>query len=274
MAITLAPLSHKPNGPHDAFIRATSAISVRRASLADLNAMLDIGLAAMPLDPQWNWRFPNRHCFPEDHRKFTRSVYRDFLENKSGNWLVMLAEITGQDSLTSAVPVAFAVWNLTNLANTNQNSHAASINGAYATLSMKRPSLNNLQGTNTQPCIYQPATATRRDANEQRLTAWKEWTSKARSVLFDAPLGRQYFQLQILATHPDFQRQGAGSALCDWGLRISQLTGLVVSVFASPMGRLLYGRLGFTTVGSVRIGAQGETEHVILTAMVYLPCTA
>src|ERR1700712_5025177 len=91
-------------------------ISIRPASLADLDAMLDIGLAAMPLDPQWNWRFPHRFEFPDDHRKFTRNVYRSFLENKSGNWAVMLAEVAEEDSI---MPAAFAVWNLSNFATEN-----------------------------------------------------------------------------------------------------------------------------------------------------------
>jgi predicted N-acetyltransferase YhbS len=114
----------------------------------------------------------------------------------------------------------------------------------------------------------------RRDANEQRIKAWVESMPKAKTKFFDMPFGEQYFQLQILATHPKFQRQGAGSALCAWGLRISELTGLAVCVFASPMGRLLYSHLGFTKVGRVRIGAPGEMEHVVVAAMVYLPGAA
>ena len=114
----------------------------------------------------------------------------------------------------------------------------------------------------------------RRDANEQRMKAWVESMPKAKVKYFDVPFGQQYFQLQILATHPKFQRQGAGSALCAWGLRISQLTGLAVCVFASPMGRLLYSHLGFTKLGHVGIGAQGEREHIVVAAMVYFPRTA
>ena len=130
--------------------------------------------------------------------------------------------------------------------------------------------MNKSSDANSQPYLRLHPTAPRRDTNEQRMKAWVESMTKAKAKFFDVPLSHQYLQLQILATHPDFQRQGAGSALCDWGLQVSQLTGLAVSVFASPMGRLLYGHLGFRQVGSVKIKAQGEKEYVIVAAMVYL----
>jgi hypothetical protein len=86
---------------------------LRLASLTDLEIILEIGLAAMPLDPQWNWRFQHRSIFPDDHRKFTREIYRNFLENRSGNWVVLLAEMLNHES-GFYHPVAFAVWNLSN----------------------------------------------------------------------------------------------------------------------------------------------------------------
>ena len=117
-AISAFPLQ-KSDDSH--LVASTSpVVSIRRASLADLDAMLDIGLAAMPLDPQWNWRFPHRLDFPEDHRKYTQSIYRDFLENKSGNWVVVLAEIAVQDNPGSVSPAAFAVWNLASLGSSKQ----------------------------------------------------------------------------------------------------------------------------------------------------------
>lgn len=88
------------------------AISVRQAGLADLDAMVSIGLKAMPMDPQWNWRFEHRDRFPVDYETNTRDIYRGFLKNLPGNWLVLIAEkpVNGKPR-----PVAFAVWNVANL---------------------------------------------------------------------------------------------------------------------------------------------------------------
>lgn len=263
-AVSASPLQKSDHSDDNLVASANPVVSIRPAGLADLDAMLEIGLAAMPLDPQWNWRFPHRSAFPEDHRKFTRSTYRDFLENKSGNWVVMLAEIAVRGEPGSVSPAAFAVWNLASLASSKQY-------GAYRNQIYTRASLDGFSDAKPQLGLRPPPTALRRDASEERIRAWVESMPKAKAKFFDTHFSHQYFQLQILATHPNFQRQGAGSALCAWGLGISKITGLAVAVFASPMGRLLYSHLGFTKVGRVRISAQGEKEHVIVAAMVYLP---
>jgi hypothetical protein len=91
------------------------ALSVRRAGLADLDAMVNIGLNAMPMDPQWNWRFEHRHHFPDDYERCTSDIYRGFLENRLGNWCVLLAEKPVGGIHGVLQPVAFAVWNVGNL---------------------------------------------------------------------------------------------------------------------------------------------------------------
>lgn len=77
----------------------------------DLEVMLDIGLSAMPMDPQWNWRFPHRRQFPEDTRHFTRQKYREFLEDKTGRWQVMVADDKSENDV-SLVTVAMAIWDV------------------------------------------------------------------------------------------------------------------------------------------------------------------
>jgi hypothetical protein len=100
---------------HTAASFATEAIApqltVRRASITDLEVMLDIGISAMPMDPQWNWRFPHRLQFPEDTRHFTRQKYREFLEDKTGRWQVMLADGVSENG-ASNVTMAMAVWDV------------------------------------------------------------------------------------------------------------------------------------------------------------------
>ena len=78
--------------------------------------MVSNGLEAKPIDPQRNWRFEHRDRFPDDYARGTRKIYRDFLENRLGNWYVLLAEKPDDDGIHGLLqPVAFAVWNVGNL---------------------------------------------------------------------------------------------------------------------------------------------------------------
>jgi hypothetical protein len=90
-----------------------SPILVRQAQISDVDDMTAIGLAAMPMDPQWNWRFPLQREFPQDTYHFTRSKYLEFLENHDGSWRVIVAEYKPGEQETG-IPIAFAVWNVEN----------------------------------------------------------------------------------------------------------------------------------------------------------------
>jgi predicted acetyltransferase len=103
------------------------------------------------------------------------------------------------------------------------------------------------------------------------MKAWNEICAQSKYTLFDQNFGRHYVQLQILATHPQYHRLGAGTALCNWGLKMSRLEKVVVAVFASPMGRKLYSCLGFQPISNVVIQAPGEEEHISIQAMIYQP---
>ena len=95
--------------------------------------------------------------------------------------------------------------------------------------------------------------------------------AKARKSLFDDYYGNRHFQLQVLATSPKFQRIGAGSMLCKWGIELAERTGMSISVFASPMGRKVYAKLGFCRVRDVIVQAETEDQRIVLTAMAYEP---
>lgn len=83
--------------------------------------------------------------------------------------------------------------------------------------------------------------------------------------------------LALLATHPDYERRGAGSKLLHWAFQQADRVGLACHVEASAPGYPLYSRKGFVdALGSGRshigfdvgrfTGIDGEC--VDLTAMV------
>ena len=51
--------------------------------------------------------------------------------------------------------------------------------------------------------------------------------------------------LTIICTHPDYQRQGAATAMVRWGIQRAEELGIPLYLDASPAGRPVYERLGF-----------------------------
>ena len=91
---------------------AADTMSIRKADLSDLDAMVEVALVAMPMDPQWDYRFPHRKHYHEDTLKFTRERFKMFLENESGEWHVMVADLPSHENSTVLKVTAFAVWRL------------------------------------------------------------------------------------------------------------------------------------------------------------------
>ncbi len=87
--------------------------------------------------------------------------------------------------------------------------------------------------------------------------------------LFDAAYGDAQFFHLILDTHPGYRRRGAGTMLCEWGIARAKEQGKVVMLFATAMGAPLYGKLGFRTLGLVKVQVEGEEENLELKAMVW-----
>jgi predicted N-acetyltransferase YhbS len=101
------------------------------------------------------------------------------------------------------------------------------------------------------------------------MKAFAETLATSKKIIFDNLYGQNYFTLQVLATRPAWQRRGAGTMLCRWGIQISLWTGMAISVFASPMGQVLYSRLGFRPMSTVKLIVDGDSESVSVLAMSY-----
>ncbi|KAK4541566.1 hypothetical protein LTR36_007863 [Oleoguttula mirabilis] len=81
--------------------------------------------------------------------------------------------------------------------------------------------------------------------------------------------GRPYVYLHILATHPRHHRRGVGAMQLKWGFEKADELGLPVYLESSPMGRPLYARMGFETVGWLPMdakawGAQKDIPHALM----------
>jgi ribosomal protein S18 acetylase RimI-like enzyme len=84
---------------------------------------------------------------------------------------------------------------------------------------------------------------------------------------FDKTYGEKQWSLLTLATHPDYRKGGVGTALC-WGIQKAISDKLEpVTLFASPLGKRLYNKLGFKEVGVAHIQVPGEEEFLKLPGM-------
>jgi len=78
---------------------------------ADADSVTAIIVAAMPLDPQWDYRFPYRLKYPEDHYNYTRMLFEYFLDPTFDDWAVIVVEDSlGPDDELKIV--AFGVYNV------------------------------------------------------------------------------------------------------------------------------------------------------------------
>jgi hypothetical protein len=87
--------------------------TLRRALVSDIEAISNIALGSLPLDPQWPYRFPLASVYPEDHKKFTRIRYTEYFANQvQGVSYIMLAELPSNEDPSIKKPIAFAIWQL------------------------------------------------------------------------------------------------------------------------------------------------------------------
>jgi hypothetical protein len=84
---------------------------IRPATLADVDQVTDVFIESMPDDPCWNYRFPYRHEYPQDHREFHRDLIRRFISPEYADWAVMIVESSATPGEKSKV-ASFSVWNL------------------------------------------------------------------------------------------------------------------------------------------------------------------
>ncbi|KAL8791916.1 MAG: hypothetical protein Q9195_005492 [Heterodermia aff. obscurata] len=232
----------------DGSINLRGANSIRTATLSDLDNVVDVVRSAMPLDPQWNYRFEHGRQFPEDNVKYTRLLFENFIMPDYDDWHVMVAESPGEEPSHQSKIVAFAVWDV-----------------SYRN---KRKNGRGYVPQNPMLRVAKAGGADRRDVNPKRQAVFREAGSKGKQTLFDDVYGPNQIHLQILGTHPDYMRRGYGSALVYWGIAVAKANNLAVSLMASPMGIPLYTHLGFKHVKRIILRVPEETEEVYIDAMV------
>lgn len=100
------------------------AFRIRRAELADADEITHVLIVAMPGDAEWwDYRFPARHRYPEDHYKFLHLLIQTWIAHTE-DFTVMVAECldgTGKYKIGS-----YSAWDTTYL---GKRKHGPSYEG-------------------------------------------------------------------------------------------------------------------------------------------------
>ena len=103
------------------------------------------------------------------------------------------------------------------------------------------------------------------DKSYDKLRFAKFWTVLADNPFFEEVVN--YWELEVLAVHPAFQRQGLGSILLSWGMAQASRHQLPVVVAATFSGENLYKNHGFTECGRINF----EDSNFSWAALVWYP---
>lgn len=103
------------------------------------------------------------------------------------------------------------------------------------------------------------------DRSYDKIRFAKFWDVLARYPFFEDITN--YWELELLAIHPTYQRQGLGSILLNWGMQQASLYQLPVVVAATFNGEHLYRKHGFKECGRIDF----EQSPFCWTAMVWSP---
>ncbi|KAJ8121014.1 hypothetical protein O1611_g10213 [Lasiodiplodia mahajangana] len=219
---------------------------MRAASLADLDEITSLGIASLHDDPIWPYRFPKAKQYHDDHIKYSRIRFSEYLENaESGVYAAMVVEAPSKEDASKKKIIAMSMWCL-------PGYHLPK---SDASVQVKKPSDH----------------PERRDADPARMVEFRNQIGQAKKNWFDQVYGDKQLNLMILATHPDYRRLGAAAKLVKWGQDKAKTEQATVTLFSSPMGYPLYSKVGFTVVGTVHVQVEEDDAFIDLPAMVWKP---
>jgi hypothetical protein len=262
-------------------------IYIRQAAIADLPAITDLTIEAGSQIPGFRYRYPYSRLYPWDTYYYTWLEYETYIKDTDDlwKWKAMVAETKSEDGQTMKV-IAVSVWEVSVFGGKEldleqgqlssvQEPLASGKNRLFNPTDIAHAELTPHTGQNLEPnepeSHLSTSIPTRRDENTARDKAWKETLDDARRKYlepngpFNGPLS--YLHLQQLHTHPDYQYNGAGTALTKWGIDLAQRHHLKIGLFASPMGEVLLRELHFTKLGRVVVQVKGETSRVVVNCM-------
>ena len=88
------------------------SFTLRGATKDDLDDITRIHIEGFTEEPQVHYCYPLRHQYPEDHWKWTRKEYENYLEQPQKYVVHVLEALSEADGSIVVKPVGHAVWNV------------------------------------------------------------------------------------------------------------------------------------------------------------------
>ena len=87
-------------------------LSLRAATMADLDDITKVAQAGFPDDPEWNYRFPYREEYPKDNWKWTRREYEEYLAQPDKYAVILVTALVEKEGQFMQKTAAIAVWDM------------------------------------------------------------------------------------------------------------------------------------------------------------------
>ncbi|KAL4722077.1 hypothetical protein ACLX1H_010847 [Fusarium chlamydosporum] len=178
----LTPSAKISNGP----------LTIRRATIDDLNDITWIVANSLPDDPATDYRFPYRDKYPDDFWKWSKEEYAEYFERPDKFYVMVVTAPVEDDGEIILQPVSVGVWDLI-------------VTSDFAPSGTLHPPHCGTRLTNLDHGINE-----RRDANPKHMTAYTSTLQREFKRYF-VPIGKGQVPLWALYTHPSFRRRGAAS---------------------------------------------------------------
>ena len=207
----------------------SSNLTLRNATVSDADAITNIILAAFHDTPHWKYGYQYMDKYPREHHDcMYNQIHQALRLTDVYAQVALLPNITEPHE---AVPIATALWALGPLGRTKAKD-ARSI----SLFSMMMQTM----------CLH-------RDLNMTRLIDFDRQVKDAQDRYLDSVYARQdQLYLGMLATHPDYQRHGAGAALVNAGISMGKHTyegeNVTATLIATEAGEPLYMHLGWRSM--------------------------
>lgn len=111
----------------------------------------------------------------------------------------------------------------------------------------------------------------RRDADPARLEVWRETTARVKKEILDTEYGVRQLDLIQRAVLPKYQRQGFGTFMLSWGMRIATEHTWALTSIVPPKACIWYEARGFNLLTTERLQVEGQEQFVEFLVMVAEP---
>ncbi|KAE8153651.1 acyl-CoA N-acyltransferase [Aspergillus avenaceus] len=227
-------------------------IQLRLAVPQDLPFIAEVAAQAMLNDELFAFLCPRRKDYYSDYRRGFLRRLRTKL--KAPGWVIVVAVVNSPayPSTDSMHIVGYSVWE-----RIGESTEA----GTGKQGEVEQGWLNNIQeniwdlGDQLFSWLYPD-----RSVDRSHLAAYSALTEEC----FPYSAYPKLWFLSTLAVHPDYQRQGIGRKLVEWGLGQAAREQMPVGLEASAKGTYLYHSLGFRTVNEMPL-----IENITLRAMIW-----